>query len=410
MTLSEKNRKLLTGLCIGVLIAAACYVAVKYLLPVLYPFVIAYAVALILQPIINFLNKKAHVPKNLSVLLLVLAVVFVFGFIIYQIGDRIYYELQVLANNIKGFVDEMHNDSTKMDKLIEDIASKIPFIDVRDNLKNAWANIDEIIAGALSSFASQIADFETIMPAITKVATFIPKLLIDTIIIIISAFYFSNDFKKINGFFAAQMPEKVRKFARLVKAEFTSTTGKYLRAYALIILITFTELFVGFTIFGIRYALLIAFITAIIDVLPVLGTGTVLIPWSIYNMIIGNWFMAVGLIILYLLITIIRQVMEPRIVGAYIGLYPLVTLICMYAGLKLMGIFGLFLFPITIIILKNLNDAGVIHLWKMPPPDENAGKSKKKKISLSDFLHKKSNTNSTCDTVDNNKHDSDESL
>ena len=210
-------------------------------------------------------------------------------------------------------------------------------------------------------------------------ATSIPKMFLDTIIIIISAFYLSNDFKKVNGFFAAQLPEKVRDFGKIIKREFASTTGKYIKAYSLIIFITFAELFVGFTILDIRYAFVLAIVVAIVDILPVLGTGTVLIPWAIYSLITGDLFHGIGLLILYLVITIIRQVMEPKIVGSYIGLYPLVTLMCMYAGMQVMGVFGLFLFPITVIILKNLNDSGAIKLWKNPPEDETVDDKKAKK-------------------------------
>lgn len=386
-TFFRNNKKTIYTLLAGVIIFIFGYVFLKYLMPLIYPFVVAYVVALILQPIINFLSKRAHFPKKLSIFILVIGVVFLIGFLIYKTGSRLYYELKILAANITSFVSEMNDNSDFVDKVIEDIASKIPFIDVRENLRAAWTNIDEIIKNALSTLASNIANIDTIIPAITKIASFVPKLLIDTIIVIVSAFYFSHDFKKINGFFAAQLPDKVRNFGKLVKTEFTATTGKYIKAYSLIILITFAELFVGFTILDVRYAFIFAFFTAIIDILPVLGTGTILIPWAIYSLIIGDVFLGVGLLILYLVITVVRQIMEPKIVGTYIGLYPLVTLICMYVGAQLMGVVGLFLFPITIIILKNLNDAEVIKLWKNPPPDENDKKTKEK-MTVKTFLSK----------------------
>ena len=381
----KKNKKTILTLLIGALIFLFGFLFLKYLMPLLYPFVIAYVIALILQPIINFLSKKAHIPKKLSIFILVTSAVFLFGFLIYKTGSRIFTELKVLAANITSFVSEMNENSDLVDKVIEDIASKIPFIDVRENLRAVWANIDDILTDALSKLASQIANLDNLVPAITKIASFVPRLLIDTIITIVSAFYFSHDLKKVNGFFAAQMPDKVKQFGRLVKAEFTSTTGKYIKAYSLIILITFAELFVGFTILDIKYAFILAFLTSIIDVLPVLGTGTVLIPWAIYNLVVGDIFLGVGLIVLYLVITVVRQIMEPKIVGTYIGLYPLVTLICMYVGLKLMGIVGLFLFPITVIIAKNLNDSGVIRLWKNPSSDEIDDK-KKKRTGLNVFF------------------------
>ena len=116
----------------------------------------------------------------------------------------------------------------------------------------------------------------------------------------------------------------------------------------------------GFSILGVEYSLLLAVITAIIDVLPILGTGTVLIPWGIISLFQGNFVLGIGILVLYGVITLVRQIIEPKIVGDYIGLYPLVSLICMYVGLRLFGIVGLFLLPISVIMLKNLHDKGII--------------------------------------------------
>ena len=166
----------------------------------------------------------------------------------------------------------------------------------------------------------------------------------------------------------------------MIKEQFVSTIGKYLRAYGLIIFITFTELFIGFSILGVSYSFIIAMITALVDILPVLGTGTILIPWGVYMIFAGNYFLGIGILVLYVLITVVRQVLEPKIVGSYVGLYPLVTLMAMYIGSKVMGFFGLFLFPIAIILLKKLNDDGHIKLWKIPPEIQNE-QEKKSKLS-----------------------------
>lgn len=385
----ERNKKTIQTLSYGVITALALFIFFKYLMPLIYPFVVAYIIALILQPIINFLSKKARVPRKLSILVLVLAVISLLGFLLYKTGERLYFEIKVLASNIISFMSEMSENSEMADEFINNLASKIPLFDTRELLYALWLNIDQVLKDTLGFIASQLANVDTLLPTITKFATSIPKIFIDIIIIIISAFYLSNDFKKVNNFFASQLPDKTRDFGKIIKHEFASTTGKYIKAYSLIIFITFAELFVGFTILDIRYAFILALVVAVVDILPVLGTGTILMPWALYSFLTGNLFHGVGLLVLYLVITIIRQIMEPKIVGSYIGLYPLVTLMCMYAGLKLMGIFGLFLFPITIIILKNLNDSGVIKLWKSPPTDKTEDDKKaKKKSKLFSKQHK----------------------
>ena len=372
----ERHKKTIQTLFFGVVVALVLFVFFRYLMPLIYPFVVAYVIALILQPIINFLSKKARVPRKLSILVLVLAVISLVGFLLFKTGEKIYIELTVLASNIQSFLSEMSENSEMADEFINNLASKIPLFDTREILHTIWNDIDKILKEALGKVSTNLG---TIIPQITKFAASIPKLFIDTIIIIVSAFYLSNDFKKVNGFFAAQLPEKARDFGKIIKREFASTTGKYIRAYSLIIFITFAELFVGFTILDIRYSFVLALLVSVVDILPVLGTGTILIPWSIYSLLTGDLFHGIGLLVLYLVITIVRQIMEPKIVGSYIGLYPLVTLMCMYAGLQLFGVFGLFLFPITIIILKNLNDSGVIELWKNPNEDEKIEETSPKK-------------------------------
>ena len=142
------------------------------------------------------------------------------------------------------------------------------------------------------------------------------------------------------------------------------TIGKFLLSYALIITLTFVELLVGFLILGIEGAFVIAILVAILDILPVLGTGTVLIPWMIIVFSAGNARMGAGILVLYLVITIVRNIIEPKLVGRQMGLSPIIMLPSMLVGLQLFGIIGLFVVPFGVAFIKNLNDRGVIHIFK----------------------------------------------
>ena len=128
--------------------------------------------------------------------------------------------------------------------------------------------------------------------------------------------------------------------------------------------ITFLELFTGLSILRVDYALPIAAIVAVLDILPVLGSGGILIPWAVVELILKNYSLCVGLFALYLVITIVRNIIEPRIVGSQIGLHPIITISSMYAGLKLFGFAGFILGPVAAILVKYLNDTGKIHLFK----------------------------------------------
>lgn len=398
MNVSERLKKIGLALLIGIIAAAILVVVFKYALPILLPFVVAWVVALILQPIINFLSKKAKIPKWLSVIVLVLLTLFLLSWAIYAIIVRASTELLSLSQELLKMFENFSNEPSGIDSFIDKLNSLIPFIDLGGFLHNIWNNLDEYIASALKNLVSLVSS--SVVPLITKIVMAIPNAFVFFIITIISAVYISIDFKKINTFISYQFPEKARAFMKMVKEQFVLTIGKYVRAYGLLILITFTELFIGFSILGVSYSFIIAMITAFVDILPVLGTGTILIPWGVYMLISGNYFMGIGILILYVIITVIRQILEPKIVGSYVGLYPLVTLMAMYIGTKVMGFFGLFLFPITIILLKKMNDDGHIKLWKTPPELEAIPEKKPKFQQLREKItarkEKKNNDSESC--------------
>ena len=135
-------------------------------------------------------------------------------------------------------------------------------------------------------------------------------------------------------------------------------------------LITFAEMSIGLSVLKVigayksGYIFIIAIITAIVDILPVLGTGTVVIPWAVFSLINGSYGLGIGLIVIYACITVIRQIIEPKIVASNLGIPPIVSIMGMYIGLQLFGFIGIFIMPIVITVLKVLNDEGVIHIWR----------------------------------------------
>ena len=147
------------------------------------------------------------------------------------------------------------------------------------------------------------------------------------------------------------------------------------RAYGLIMFITFCENFLGLTILNLigvadnSYVFVISIGIAVFDILPVAGSGGILIPWALVSLVTGNIGQCIGLLILYAVITVIRQYIEPKIVGNSLGVHPLVTLAGLYFGLKLFGFMGMFIVPICVMTLKAFNDAGRIHLYT--PPERN---------------------------------------
>ena len=173
----------------------------------------------------------------------------------------------------------------------------------------------------------------------------------------------SCDKDLINKFIAKQLPANWNKWLIRIKNDLLSALIGYIKAQLILMVITFIEVSIGLLIIGIDYAILLGLLISIIDVFPILGTGTVLIPWALFSFISGNYPLGFSLIILYGIVMLVRQLLEPKIVSGQIGLYPLVTLMSMYIGLQVFGIAGMIMGPIMVLIVRNLQKAGLFKLW-----------------------------------------------
>ena len=238
-----------------------------------------------------------------------------------------------------------------MDELFNKIET---FVSKSDIIQ--MSTVEGIIQNMMNNTGEYITNFsmkavKIISDSILGVPTFIIKL----IITIVSSFFFMVDYDKVINFVNSYIPEDRKEFVQKLKYYGVSTLGAYAKSYILLFLLTFIELTIGFNLIGIPYATIIALTVAIFDILPVLGTGGILIPWSIIGFAISNFKIGIGMMVLYLIITAIRNTLEPKIIGTQIGLHPLATLISMYLGLHIFGIVGMFIFPITLAVFTSIN-------------------------------------------------------
>ena len=211
---------------------------------------------------------------------------------------------------------------------------------------------------------------KTPLTGVLSTASKVPNILVAFIVAVIACCFMTTDYKRITGFILRQLAPARRTAMLRTQTLTLSTLGKMAKAYGLIMLITFTELLLGLGLLKLigvykgGYIPLIAMIVAIVDILPILGSGTVLIPWAVISLFTDRVALGVGLFVVYIIISVLRQFIEPRLVAGQLGLPPIATLLGMYFGLKLFGIIGMFIVPITINILKVLNDEGILRLWK----------------------------------------------
>lgn len=350
---TEEKRSFIINVAYYGLIAAAVFFGAwlffRYLLPVLYPFFIAYALALVLHPAMVFLNKRAGLPKSLSAFLPVTAAVVAVFALSYLLIDRAAEEIGRLSERLGSLTPE---DVAPIKERVDSFLLGLPFIDSKEDTARLWQTagekLDDFLTNSLPGLSGTIS-------MLTGIFTGILDFTLVFIITVVSCYYMTVDRARISGIFYKIMPESMGKHLREARLEIFGAIGKYLKAYGVIILITFTELLVAFTVMRLDYALLLAATISLIDILPVLGTGTVLIPWALVCLFFTrNMYLGVGLIITYIIITVIRQIIEPKIVGSYIGLHPLATMVAMFAGLRLFGLMGMLLLPFLVLTVKNL--------------------------------------------------------
>lgn len=355
----ERKRAFLINTAFAALILAIVFLAIKYVIGWIAPFIIGMVVAAILQKPIRWLSRKTHIKSKICAVLCVFFILTGLCFVLFLLGQKIVTELSGLLNYIPKFANDywpiiLSNISTKFSNILNtlpvDMANQ-----VRESVNHFSGSMTTHLVEFATSTGTEIA---------TLTASKLPGLLVNMIITIVACCFISADFETIRDFLMRQLSPRWAGIVSEAKNFFTTSIAKLLKAYLILMTLTFLELAVFLTIFGVDYSISLAALIAVIDILPVLGVGTVLIPWALVTLVLGNWTLALCLALLYVGITIIRQALEPKIVGEQIGLHPVVTLFFMYLGLQFIGFLGMFLFPLTIIILKKLQDNDLIHIWK----------------------------------------------
>ena len=376
-----KRRDFLIDLVYVMAIIGLVYVFFKYCFVIAAPFLLSFFFAVILQRPLGWLDKKTKNKMHSfwSIVLVLVCVAIILGPVISiiatlfrEIGNFISF-LGEQLNDLPTFLVTLQNEILKAIKFLPDSI----YTSVSENITQFFGNLinDFDVSKLGINMSSITSGLSNGISGVYSVVKNIPSILIGVVIGVIAWILFTKDYKKVVKFIKLQLPDKHKNLLSETKKIFSSTILKMCRAYGLIMFITFCENFLGLTILNLigvmknSYVFVIAICIAVFDILPVAGSGGILIPWSLIALVSGNVGQCVGLLILYAVITVIRQYIEPKIVGDSLGVNPLVTLAGLYFGLKLFGFMGMFIVPICVMTLKAFNDAGRIHLYT--PPERN---------------------------------------
>ncbi|MBO4445547.1 MAG: AI-2E family transporter [Clostridia bacterium] len=408
MTQVEKRKKFIIDVVYFVILLMFVAVFLKYAFYPLLPIFIALIIALVLQRPMKFLSRKLKVPKALVATVLVLVLMALLFLGVYAIGDRLLTEGIDFVKHISEYV----SDYDWIHDQVYGILDSLPGFmqdSLRDNVDELMNNLEILMSNdpeiANKEYTISISSFDfskiteklssgvsTGVSGLVATAKQIPSILIAVIICIILSVFMTIEYDEIIGIIESMMnPESTEKF-QAVRRVMKQSVGKLMKAYAVICSMTFIELSVGLFVLramGIYkggYIVIIAIITALLDILPVLGIGTVMWPWMAFCLFSGDTKMLLGLFVIYAIITVVRHIIEPKLVSDTMELPAALTLSIMYIGLKFFGVLGMFAFILILYVVVALNREGVIHLTyeereaeELPPP---ATDKEEKKLNL----------------------------
>ncbi len=351
----EKRLGFIINSIYALIIAGIVYLVFKYAIFVVMPFLLGFAVAALINPVVRFLSRRYDLKRRPAGIMLLLLFYATIGMLI-TIGVV---RLTVFFGEVSGELPDLYRDRLEpaLNKLFGYINS---FVDRLYAIFGGESQVlSERLGGIFTSIKSSLGDTisDISVKALTRLssaAAAIPGIIIELLFAVISSFFFTVDYENILSLAKRLLPKRTVDLLCRLRGRVFKVAGKYLRSYALILLITFGELSLGLVLLGVDNAVLIAFCIALFDILPVAGTGGIMIPWAIFSLIGGDWGFAVGLVVIWAVITIVRNIIEPKIVGRQVGLHPLLALIAMFVGTKLFGIVGLFLLPLTLAIVLPL--------------------------------------------------------
>ena len=314
---------------------ALLYLFFRYLFLLLLPFLIAWGIAFMIRPIADKISKRTGIPKRMvRVILAFLTSLSLIG-IISLIAWLLAAELWRL---LSGF-----GDGAGIRGLIEAITDGGIFGSIFDVFGDRIADVFYEFAVSIASSLGQI---------VSGWIGAVPKILLFILVTVIASIYFALDLDRVNAFFVRLIPKKGVSWLSLLRRGFFSAGVSYVRSYLTLMALTFGIMLIGLTILGEQYSLLLAFIISFADLLPVIGVGTVIIPWSIYEIALGSDSRGIGLLVLFGIYEIIRQLLEPKIVGKSLGVHPLMSLVLIYVGYSLFGFGGILMVPALIVLIK----------------------------------------------------------
>lgn len=348
----EKYYPLVKKFLYFILVMALILYAFKLAFAYLLPFVFAFVIAAAMEPLIGFLGRR-RLPRVLAIILAMAVYYGLLFALAFSAISRLIREVTYFSSHLPDYSRTFTVFFDDMMRLGRKLYLHLP--------KEAVAPLQNTLQSLATKLTQGLA---SLAGSVINILSALPDMLLFAMFTIIATFFVAKDREAIKGFLAKQVPAATYdKLAALKNSLFRSLVG-FLKSQGILMTLNFTECFIGLSLIGIRYAFVIAIFIAVVDILPVLGSGTVLIPWGVVNLLLGRTKTGAALLALYIIITIIRYIVEPKVIGSQLGLHPLVALIAMFVGLKAFGVLGLILGPAIVVTAIAVMDAGLLQKYK----------------------------------------------
>ena len=343
-----KNPWKLLGYALGGVLGI--WLTVRYFLPIGLPFLFGYGLAALSEPIVRVWTKKSRFPRGLAAFFLIVLLAAALSGLLWLLGRALFGQVEALAIKLPELLASMEAPLAKLQGKLLHLAAKLP-----DSIAPAAAEWLERLFEGGSVLAETVPQW--ILALAGNILAFVPEIVLFLLTMFLSAYLITAERPKLRTAIEQRLPQSWRERLAQFRRRLKATLGGYLRAQLRLMLVMFGLLAAGLLLLLRGWAALpLAALVAVIDALPVFGSGTVLIPWGIIEFLRGETVTAVGLLVLYGAAALTRAFLEPKFLGRQIGLHPLLTLISMYAGFRLFGILGLIFVPVGVILVKQLYD------------------------------------------------------
>ena len=356
MTRRQIYTRFLVHILFYLLICLFCIFVLPRLAVFFLPFIIGWIISAIANPLVRYLEKHIKLVRKHGSMLVIIGVIAIIGAAIYGLGVVAVREVFSLVDDLPAIYEEFREQFAVLSVHLEELLKNVPLFSGNNNIEDVSGGLPEAFSDFLGG--AKLPTISTASHAFHNVADG----LLMAIMVFLSAYFFIVERENILKAISAAMPETLRKHVEIITDSFVKAVGGYFRAQLKLAVVVFAVLYIGFKIIGVKYSCLLAIVVALLDFLPVFGTGFVIWPWALWSLLVGDYMKVAALLVIYVLCQLIKQLLQPKMVGDSIGMAPLTTLIFLYSGYRMGGFLGMLIGIPVGMVLINFYQAGAFAL------------------------------------------------